>query len=161
MLRRLLFIVAVLLLPSLASAREAFHGWCELGNQSVVTQGLSSTTKVQKSNASCVVTVFLHGAGLATIYADNNGTPLANPFQAQTNGLVIWYADDGRYDIQFSPGTTYLDWLLCDPFVPGAVCAAGGAASAHNLLSTTHLDTIPFSPPVRGDLLAPMRYGGT
>jgi hypothetical protein len=107
----------------------------------------------------------VHGGGLATIYADNNGgpatngTPLANPFQANLDGSAIFYAQNGRYDIQTtSPATgqifTYLDVLLCDPAVPGSICGAGGGGMApHNLLSTTHLDTIPFSPPVRGDVI--------
>lgn len=139
-----------------ASAREAWRGFCEDGNQSVVTSGISSTTKVQRSFPQCTVTVLVHGGGLATIYADNNGTPLANPFQANLDGSWVWYANDGRYDVQVTQATglsfTYLDILLCDPFVPGAVCA-GGTGNSHNLLSTTHLDTVPFSPPVRGDLI--------
>jgi len=146
-------------IPSSAQAREGWRGWCEVGNQSVITSGLSSTTKVQRSFPQCAVTVLVHGGGLATIYNDNNGTQKANPFQANLDGSWIFYADDGRYDIQtsganFPQAFTYLDVLLCDPFVAGSVCAGGGGTGgAHNLLSTTHLDTVPFSPPVRGDLV--------
>lgn len=147
-----------LLLPSKSQAREAWRGWCEVGNQSVITSGLTSTTKVERSFPQCTVTVFTHGGGLATIYADNNGTPKANPFTANLDGSWIFYADDGRYDIQnsganFPTPFTYLDVLLCDPFAAGAVCAGGGGGAPHNLLSTTHLDTMPFSPPVRGDII--------
>jgi hypothetical protein len=156
-MRRILVLLALLALPSLASAREAWRGFCEDGDQSVVTSGISSTTKVQRSYPRCTVLILVHGGAVATIYADNNGTPLANPFQANLDGSFVWYADDGRYDQQISGANlaapfTFLDILLCDPFVPGAVCA-GGTGNSHNLLSTTHLDTIPFSPPVRGDLI--------
>ncbi len=155
-MRRLLILLALLALPTLASAREGWRGWCEVGNQSVVTSGISSTTKTQRSFPRCQILVLVHGGGVATIYADNNGTPLANPFQANLDGSFIWYANDGRYDQNTTTTNglsfTYLDILLCDPFVPGAVCA-GDTGNSHNLLSTTHLDTIPFSPPVRGDLV--------
>src|SRR5215475_3251353 len=98
-LRRLLLLLpALLLFPALASAREGWRDWCWSGNEIVKTSGLNSTTKVQASQASCTVTIYVHGGGLATIYADNNNTPLANPFTAQTNGQFIWYANDGRYD---------------------------------------------------------------
>jgi hypothetical protein len=135
------------------------------GNKSVITSGISSTNKVQQSFPQCTVTIFVHGGGLATIYADNNGapsangTPLANPFQAQLNGAFIWYAQNGRYDEQVTYPSglqfTYLDILLCDPVVTGSICGggSGGGATNHNLLSPTHLDTIPFSPPVRGDVI--------
>jgi hypothetical protein len=143
---------------SVASAREAWHDWCQIGNSHVITSGLSSTTLVQKSAPSCTITVYVHGGGLATIYADNNGTVLANPFTSQSDGQIIWYADNGVYDQTTSsaglPQTVTLSGiLLCDPFETGSTCNNGGATTAHNLLSTTHLDTIPFSPPVRGDLV--------
>jgi len=160
-MKRLLILLLLLLgSAGLASARDSVKGWCEEGNRPVVTSGLNSTTRVQASHPSCTVTVYVHGGGLATIYADNNNTPLANPFTAQSGGRWQAYADDGRYDVTmssagFSQTVTYSDIILCDPFVPGGVCAAGtgGGGGPHNLLSTTHLDTIPFSPPVRGDLI--------
>ena len=146
---------AMLLAPLLASAREGWRGWCEQGNNSVVTSGISSTTKVQRSFPRCQVLVLVHGGAVAQIYSDNQGTVLANPFQANLDGSWEFFADDGRYDVNTTMAGlsfTYLDILLCDPFVAGAVCS-GASSGAHNLLSTTHLDTIPFSPPVRGDII--------
>lgn len=156
-LRRFLLFPILLLLPCVASAREGWRDWCQTGNRHVITSGLSSTNLVQQSFPTCVVTIYVHGGGLATIYSDNNGTPLANPFTAQTNGQFIWFANDGTYDQTISGGgmpqpVTMSSILLCDPFVAGAVCS-GASSGAHNLLSTTHLDTIPASPPVRGDLV--------
>ena len=135
MMRRLLWLLAGVLLLSLAPAARAnenAQGWCEVGAQPVVTSGLNSTNTVQQSFPQCTVTVFVHGGGLATIYSDNNGTPtpLANPFTATTDGQWLFYAGDGRYDVQLS-GTgfpfpvTYSDILLCDPANHGA-CGGGG-----------------------------------
>jgi hypothetical protein len=156
--RRILVLLAFLAIPSFALARDSAKGWCEEGNRSVITSGLASTTKVQQSHPQCIITVYIHGGGLASIYRDNNSTVLGNPFVAQTDGQWQWYADNGRYDVTMSSAgfgqtITYSDILLCDPFETGSTCNNGGTSQAHNLLSTTHLDTIPASPPVRGDLI--------
>jgi hypothetical protein len=161
-MRRLLILLALLAIPSLASAREGWRDWCWNGAKRVTTSGLNSTTTVQATTASCTVTIYVHGGStLATIYSDNNNTPLANPFTGSNpNGQFIWYADNGRYDQTInvtingaSNTVTMSDVLLCDPYVTGSTCNNGGSTTAHNLLSTTHLDTIPESPPVRGDLI--------
>jgi hypothetical protein len=153
-------ILLLLLLASCAAVRanDSARGWCEEGNRPVVTSGLNSTTRVQASHPSCIITVNVHGDGLATIYSDNNLTPLANPFTSQSDGQWQFYAANGRYDVTmssagFSQTITYSDILLCDPFAVGSTCNNGGTSQAHNLLSTTHLDTIPASPPVRGDVI--------
>lgn len=125
-LRRSLLILGVILGSALpASAMEAARGWCEMGNNPVVTSGLTSTTKVQQSFPRCTVQVFVHGGGLATIFSDNVGTPLTNPFTAQTDGQWIFYAANGRYDVTMSGAgfpqpVTYSDILLCDG------CGGGG-----------------------------------
>jgi len=158
-MKRLLILLFLLLgFSSIASAMDSVKGWCEEGNRPVVTSGLNSTTRVQASHPSCTVTVYIHGGGLATIYADNNLTPLANPFTAQSGGRWQAYSADGRYDVTmssagFSQTVTYSDIILCDPFAVGSTCNNGGTTTGSDLLSTTHLDTIPASPPVRGDLI--------
>jgi hypothetical protein len=49
------------------------------------------------------VTVYLAGTeSLATIYSDNGTTPQANPFTADFNGRMAFYAADGRYDIRIT-----------------------------------------------------------
>jgi hypothetical protein len=137
---------------------DSVKGWCEEGNQPVKTSGLNSTTRVQASHPSCTITVYIHGGGLATIYSDNNLTPLANPFTAQSGGRWQAYSANGRYDVTmssagFTQTVTYSDIILCDPFTVGSSCNNGGTTQAHNLLSDTHLDTIAFSPPGRGDVV--------
>ena len=157
-MKRLLILLFLLGCSTTVHARDSVKGWCEQGNQPVKTSGLNSTTRVQASHPSCTVTVLIHGAGLATIYADNNSTPLANPFTAQSGGQWQAYADNGRYDVTmssagFTQTVTYSDIILCDPFETGSTCNNGGQTAGHNLLSTTHLDTVPFSPPVQGDVI--------
>jgi hypothetical protein len=84
-MRRLrLLPLLLMLLPTMALARQSLQGDCVLGGKIVVTNGLNSTTKVMASYPSCTVTISIHGGGLATIYSDNSGTILANPLTAIT-----------------------------------------------------------------------------
>lgn len=108
--------------PSRANQRA--YGFCQNGNVTVVTNGVSSTTKVQGSFPGCTVTVFLSdGVTLATLYSDNlsSPTPLANPFVANgTTGFWFFYAQNGAYRVQTSGGgipTPLIvgDILLYDP----------------------------------------------
>lgn len=92
-----------LIAPSHGRARV--QGWCESGNKTITVQGYASSasTPVQRSHPSCTVTVYLAGTlTLASIYSDNSGTPLANPFTATSLGTWFFYASDGRYDAQLS-----------------------------------------------------------
>jgi hypothetical protein len=100
----LLFIVAVALcFPSRAHAQYPNAlGWCEDGAQNVVTSGLTSTTQVQASYPQCTVSVAVHGGGTATIYSNDSGTALSNPFTASSNGQWQFFAAIGSYDIVLS-----------------------------------------------------------
>lgn len=102
----IVFVVCLLFYnASITKANSAARGWCEYGNQTVATGGLTSSTKVQKSFPSCTVTVFLAGTATpATIFSDNAGspTPLANPFTAQSNGSWQFFAAQGLYDVVLS-----------------------------------------------------------
>lgn len=70
------------------------------------------------------VTVYLKGTlTLATLYADNGVTPKANPFTADENGFLFFYAANGAYDVRLSGGTpaiptpyTWGDVILLDTF---------------------------------------------
>jgi hypothetical protein len=105
-MRKILVAFLFILFGAGISKAQVFpvRDWCQLGSQQVNTAGLPSTTKVQGSFPSCTVTVFVHGGGLATIFADASSTPLSNPFTAQTNGQWIFYVATGRYDVQLSGG---------------------------------------------------------
>ena len=124
--------------PSFARGRAS--GFCQQGNQTITVLGYQSSTAtpVQASYPTCTVTVNISGGGLATIYSDNSGTPLANPFtlgvspETSTNGYWFFYADNGSYDIQFSgtgistPFTTSAVPLL-DPTSSGSVSTISGS----------------------------------
>jgi hypothetical protein len=115
-----LLALAVFLWPSSLLANQSASGWCEAGATLVVTSGLQSNNQVQGSFPQCLVTVNIHGGGLATIYADNALTPLANPFVAQTGGQFQFYSANGHYDVITSGAgmptpVTYPDIILNDP----------------------------------------------
>ena len=100
---------------------ERLNLWAENGNGIVQTAGQNSSnnTLVQSSYPGCTVAVYINNtSNLATIYADNALTPLANPFTASNNGLAYFYAASGRYDVKFSgagiPGNNFTipDYVL-------------------------------------------------
>src|SRR5271154_2208652 len=110
MIRRLALLAFLVSLCAVSSRAQnvASRGWCETGNTPVITSGLTSVTLVQVSYPQCTVTVFIHGGGLATVFADSSGTPLSNPFTAQLNGQWIFYGTSGQHvDVQLSGGLPF------------------------------------------------------
>lgn len=103
-MRKLLCVVALCALWSLsAAARAPLTLACEDGNKTITLSGLTAAQKVMGSFPSCTINVYLPGTTtLATIYADNVGTPKANPFTALSTGWFTFYADDGCYDVRRS-----------------------------------------------------------
>lgn len=81
-----------------------WSGYCQQGGQKVVTNSARSSTNVQQTYPQATVTVTITGtASLATLYSDNDGTPLANPFTCNSlTGFGSFYVTPGLYDIQFS-----------------------------------------------------------
>lgn len=96
---------------------QRFNGRAEASGI-VVTGGLNATNTADLTYASATVTVNIHGGGLATIFSDNLGTPLANPFTANSDATFSFYAANGRYDVVVSgsgvPTITISDVLLFD-----------------------------------------------
>ncbi len=135
----LLGLLAVMV--SMAWSRDRVGGWCEEGGKTVTVAGMisSASTLVQRSYPSCTVTVYVTGtATLATLYSDDSGTPLANPFTANLAGYWYFYANNGRYDVTFSGGGittpfTLGDFELFDP--SGAV----GISSLNALTATSQV----------------------
>jgi hypothetical protein len=128
-MRRYLGIALFLLLCTSAFGRQKAQGNCEQGGKTITTSGLSSTQKVQQSFPSCTVTVYQAGTlVLATIYSDNAGTPLANPFTAAAlDGRWGFYADSGRYDVQLSSSGIVTPFTLGD--VPIGMDALTGSTT--------------------------------
>jgi len=110
-------IVIMALLASAAYARTRTFGYCERGGQTLSIAGISSGgNKVQRSYPQCTVTVYESGTlTLATLFSDDSGTPLNNPFTADTFGFWFFYANNGIYDIKMSGGG------IPTPFTLGAV----------------------------------------
>ena len=121
-------------------AYVSFSGWCELGGQKVIVQGISSASPFQQSfpnysqsGSGPSVTVYLTGTTTpANLYSDKVGTPLSNPFPVQTNGFWQFYATTGTYDILFSgsgmsPFTiSSVSGIDPDDLAQGSVLSVGG-----------------------------------
>lgn len=117
--------------PGVLSARERIFGWCEQGNQTIAVLGYTSSaqTPVQRSYPSCTVKVFNAGTTtLSTIYADNSGTALANPFTADSKGYWFFYADVGHNDVNLSGGGLAASFTLADYTSLDPVTLAAGAS---------------------------------
>lgn len=97
-------------------------GWCQQGNQQVVTVGSpNSTTLVQRSYPSCTVTVAIYGGGSATIYSDSMGTSLGNPFTANSAGSWTFFVAAGTYSVTLSGAG------IAAPFIQNFAAASAGA----------------------------------
>lgn len=104
-MRNVLIAIAILALSLPAMANQAAQGFCTVGNTPALTQGLESTNTLQASFPQCQVAVYVHGTQtLATIFSDNVGTALNNPFTANTNGSWLFYAALGHYDVTLTGG---------------------------------------------------------
>lgn len=126
---RILAVLVLLCGVSFGQSLLRVQKFCEVGNQSVVTQGLNSVTKVQRSFPQCLVTVYQSGTtNKAAIYSDNLSIPtqLANPFTANVDGSWGFYASTGAcYDVVTSGGG------IPSPFTYSYIClSTGGSGSA-------------------------------
>jgi len=143
-MRKFILVAALLLTSNLTFARARLQGYVEQGNTTLTIAGGvgNITRKVQGSFPGATVTIYATGTvNLATLYADNSGTPKANPFTSSADGSWYAYIDDGRYDVRFS-GTgittpfTVSDWSLFD----------GSYWSNKTLLGTANQITITTNP---------------
>lgn len=127
-MKRLIFVIGLLTASCSAQTLFRFQKFCEQGGSTVATQGMKSATTVQQSFPSCTVTVYLTGTtNLATIFSDQNSTPLSNPFTANTDGSFGFYASGSScYDITTSGGNPPNN--LPNPFTYTAVCVGSGGS---------------------------------
>lgn len=102
-----------LLCTASALANERIQGDCSNPGQQVIvpSAGGQSQTNTGVSTywtqifPSCVITVYLAGTNtIATIYSDNVGTALGNPFTSDSTGHWFFYASNGTYDVNRSGG---------------------------------------------------------
>lgn len=137
-MRRLL---AFLLLAAPAFALPRANGFCEVGNQTITVNTLSSSTAtpVMRSYPGCTVAVYLTGTTTpATIYSDNGVTPLANPFtaSASTGAWFFYAANNSILDVQMSGGG------MPSPFTLGGITLQQSSGT----LEDTHANRIANYP---------------
>lgn len=136
-------VLALFMLAPFAYANGNLNGFCDQGNIKPVVSGLTATNTFLGSYPRCTVTVTIHGGGVATIFSDNSGTPLANPFTASSVGWWQFYAANGRYDVTLSGGTpialpsswTIFDQVIFDSTVAG--CLGTSLCQGGNSFGTT------------------------
>lgn len=123
-------------------ARGKIQDWVEIGGNTVTTDGRISITKVQRSFPSATITVFESGTStLATIFSTEAGAAKSNPFLADSNGHWDFWADSGRYDIQYSGGGLTSPYTL---FAVEPVISAVGLPDpgANGIVVRTALSTV-------------------
>ncbi len=132
MRKSILVLFPLILSASVAEARARIQGNCEQGGFQVSvangaatsTNSSGAATKWQQSYPSCTVSIYLAGTTtLASIFSDNSGTVLANPFTADSTGHWFAYADNGRFDVTMSGGGIPTPFTLGDlmPFDPAGL----------------------------------------
>ena len=150
-MKKIILIVAALLSCmtgyAAAPATGPIQNHCTLGATQAKLSGLLSTNYLQGIIPSCTVTVYLTGTQtLATIYADGNGTPLANPFTANTplsvdpGGWVFWAALVQGYDVQLSggvPPNIYTQPVTLNDLIVGGGTGGGGGGSGCTITGAT------------------------
>lgn len=157
----LAFCALMLVMCVPGQARDRYFNYCQQGGDPVFVANIKVDTPVQRTYPGCTIQVNNSGTStLTTLYADNSGTPLANPFTADmTTGYFEFYADNGTVDLLFSGAgiVTPFTWAgvgIIDPInVPFVVNyvypAAGGASLAAQCTSAaTAKATLVFSAPV-------------
>lgn len=95
-----------------ANAMNRIQGDCMQGGGAIFTNGIRATTRVMQSFVTlsgttpvsgCTVTVYITGTVTkATLFSNNGGTPLANPFIADATGHWYFYVPNRRYDVTLS-----------------------------------------------------------
>lgn len=110
--RNLISIPIFLMLALIARAQTpppvaAISGRCEQGATQASTSGMKSTNYQLGLIPNCLVTVYYTGStSKATIFSDNNQTPLNNPFTGTPQGRWQFYVPTGQaYDVALSGGT--------------------------------------------------------
>jgi hypothetical protein len=135
-----LWAILLLLSPVLARAQTAapISGFCVNGAKPAITSGLPSSNYNQNLIPRCTVQVFLAGStNPATIYADQNKTPLTNPFTANTDGSWTFYVvapttqgTNQAYDVTLSGGIAPNVYTLPRTLSSLSLGGGGGATPA-------------------------------
>lgn len=100
---RIAFLLSVLMaVLGSAEARSKLQGYAFKAGNNLASAGLATNVKPLEVYPRCTVSIFEAGTkSLATIYSDDHATK-PNPFTADEKGYWWFYADAGRYDVEFS-----------------------------------------------------------
>jgi hypothetical protein len=112
-----------------AKADERAYGFCTPGSQPIVVSGLAAAPNAMAAYAGCTVTVYDAGTtNKTTIYSDNMGTSLGNPFTANTTtGYWDFYAANGsRVDVVISGAGIPTPFTYGDIFLSDSTGGGGG-----------------------------------
>ena len=171
-MRRLILYLFLTIGTASASATTylAYNGQCSKGGQQPVITGLAAsgviptggtpsaaTGAVMGSFPLCTVTVFLHNSSTKpSLFSNESGTVLANPFTANSDGSFIFYIDSaiaGSFDIVLS-GTVSPSFTLTDIVIGGSGGGGGGSGNATSIQGTS----VSISSLTSGNLL---EYNGS
>lgn len=141
-MKKLLLALILFCCPSFG--RAVYSNWCQAGNGRILLNGIqsSTTTTVQRSGPSCTVTVYLSdGMTLATIYSNNSGGALSNPFTASSTGQYFFYADQDIYVIKTAGGTlpatvTFTIFMPLDGTAGGFITSLNGLTASTQTFAT-------------------------
>jgi hypothetical protein len=93
-----------------------------------------------RSYPSCTVTVYNTGtAVLTTLYSNDLGTPLANPFTASLTGYWFFYADNARFDVTLSGGGIPVAFTLGDIPLGGLLSLNGLTGGTQTFTNDTNV----------------------
>jgi hypothetical protein len=132
-----LVLLAVCAFP--ASAMVKAQGDCAQGGYFVTSNGVQSSATFMRSfvnltggvpTSGCTVSVYQSGSTtLVTVFSDNAGTVLGNPFTADATGHWGFYAPNGTYDV---------------------VLYGAGITSPFTIAGVWLFDIAAYAPPVQG-----------
>lgn len=130
------YLTCFLLFAPCLFATAPYHGWCEQGGATVLTQGLNSSTLVQQSfpnfsqsGTGPSVTVYFTGTtNKASLSSDSMGTVLSNPFPCSATGEYQFWATTAAYDIVIS-GSGLLTYTISTSVTDG--CPTNSACDAN------------------------------
>jgi hypothetical protein len=139
----------------------SYQNKCVIGGQVVMTQGMSSTTKVEASYPGCTVSVYEAGTTtVATLYSTATGTPLSNPFTAANDGTFIFYATSASFPVDVTISGAGITTPYTFSNVGGATGGGGGGNYTPAQASTTQ-GTITGAIPGATFVLPSIPYAGT
>lgn len=159
-MKRWLWILAFV--PSLAWGQLSYYGGSQFSSQITNSRGTplsGSTVTVCGFPGVLISTIVTMASGCtikATIYSDPGlNFVKANPFQADGFGNVVFYAPPGVYSYAVTgPTVNPTLYTTVLPCVVGMTNTCGfGGEGPHALLSETHIDTVPFTPPDIGGMI--------